>query len=140
MHRTGFHAQMYVDDEICKLTQDFTLSFSSTEIQTKDRGSDWIKYLKGLKDAPMDFDITQDDTDPTYLALKAAYYSTAEDNYLPIEFTNRPKTSASWKGFKADWIVTGFEESEPIDDEAITSVSIRLAANSPNEPAETGST
>ena len=139
MHRTGFHSQMYVNDMLCSLTQDFTLTFSSTEIQTKDRTSHWIKYLKGMKDVPLDFELTRDDTDPGYQALKAAYHSTAEDDYLPIEFTNRLKTAGAWKGFKADWVVTAFEEAEPIDDEAKTQVSIRLAANSPNEPEETAS-
>ena len=139
MHRTGFHSQMYIDDVLCPLTQDFTLTHSSTEIQTKDRASIWIKYLKGMRDVPLDFEITRDDSDPGYQALRAAYFSTAEDDYLPIEFTNRPKTASEWRGFKADWVVTAFEESEPIDDEAKTNVSIRLAANSPNEPEETGS-
>ena len=140
MHRTGFKAQMYVEGELCPLTQDFTVGFSSTEIQTKDRGSDWIKYLKGMKDAPIDFELTTDETDPSYVALKEAYFSSADDAYLEIEFTNKPKTATEWEGFKGDWVVTAFEDGEPIDDEAKTNVSVRLAANSPNEPQRTSST
>jgi len=138
MARTGFKAQMYVEGQLCTLTQDFSFAVSRTDIQSKNRGLIWTKYLKGMKDVPIDFDLTTDENDPQYQALSASFDSDADDDYIEIELTDKPKTSTGWSGFKADWVVTKFEKSEPLDDEAKTSVSIRIAAGSPNEPSVTG--
>ena len=137
--RIGWHANIYVESQLCKLAQDFTFAVSTTEVESKNRGSRWIKFLKGLRTVPIDFEMTTNESDPTYQALKASFDSDSDDDFVEIEFTNKLKTKPDWGGFKGDFIVTKFEQSEPMDDEAKTSVSIRLAAGSDNEPTYTKS-
>ena len=139
MARIGFFAKMYVAGVLCDLIQDFTTEDSFNEVESRNRGSRFVKTLKGMRTKVIDFDMSTVESNPGWQALKAAYNSSAEDSYIEIEFTNRVKTSTQWQGFKANWEVTKFTQSEPMDDEAITSVSIRISANSPTEPLETHS-
>ena len=138
MARIGWHAKVYIGGVLCDLVQDLTYEESVTEVESRNRSSRYVKFLKGLRTKPIDFDMTTDATDPGYLALEAAYRSDSDDDWVEVEFTDRVKTKTPYKGFKANFIVTKFAQSEPLDDEAKTSVSLRLAAGAP-EPVVTSS-
>jgi len=138
-YRAGIKAQIYVEGTLAKGAQDITVPWTKNEIAVRTRGSRFVKYLPGLIDGPIDFEILYDPDDPVYQALHDAFWSDADDNYLEIEITDRKKTAASWRGIKADFIVTNFEQTDPLEDTSSRSVSIRFAAESDNEPVETGS-
>jgi hypothetical protein len=139
MPRTGYKARVYVAGKIVPGVQDITVTTSRTEVQVKVREHGDVRYLAGLKDTPIDFEMLDDPTDETYLALKAAYHSDTDDNFLEVEITDNPKTAAKWEGIKGDFIVTKFEKSYPVDDAAKVNVSLRQAAASKKAMVETRS-
>ncbi|MDR1957608.1 MAG: hypothetical protein LBQ54_00930 [Planctomycetaceae bacterium] len=133
MKRSGYKARIYLGTAVVPGVQDITVAMSRTEIQVKQREKRTVGYLKGLIDFPIDFDMLRDEENATFLAFKNAFFSEADDDYITLDITDRAKTSSEWTGIRADFVVTKFEEGFPIDDVAMQSVSIRLAANSPNE-------
>jgi hypothetical protein len=70
--------------------QDVTVTTSRTEVQVKVREHGDVRYLAGLKDTPIDFEMLDDPEDETYQALKAAYHSDTDDNFLEVEITDNP--------------------------------------------------
>ena len=136
MARTGYKARIYVAGNLLPGVQDITVEVSRTEIEVKSREKSTVGYLNGLLHCPIDFDMDDKPDDPGYKAVKAAFYSQADDNFLSIELTNRPKTTPPWEGIKGDFVVTKFARTYPIDDVARVSVSLRPAAASEEEVVE----
>ncbi len=139
MARSGYKGRIYVEDNVVPGVEDFTVARSRPEIPVRSREKGVVGYLNGLIDVPIDFEMHTKEDDPTYKALEAAFESEADDNYLSIDITNRPKTAEKWKGITGDWIVTKFETAEPIDGVAMTAVSIRVAAASDRVPTNISS-
>ena len=138
-YRAGIKAQLYVEGTLARGVQDLTVPWEKNAIPVRERGSRFVKYLPGLIDGPIDFEMLYNPDDPVQKALHDAYWSDTDDNFLEIEITDRKKTASSWNGIKADFIVTRFEQVDPLEDTSNRAVSIRLAAESDNEPVETGS-
>lgn len=139
MPRVGIRGQSYLNGGNgavvqwirAKIIHDLTIATSSTEVSIKNKGSNYEKFLLGLKSAPIDFDADWEPEDPVFQLMETAHLTDT-----PIEFLSLDHllTTKGARGFRGKFLVTKFERSEPLDDEMIVSVSLRLDANS-DDPA-----
>ena len=109
--------------------KDLGLPLSKEEIDCSGR-FEYKKYLPGQKDAPIDFDM-EVCADEAFEALENSFLT---NTYIHCLFIDNAKTATPVRGFEADFHVTKFEETNGKSDEALVSVSLRLAADSAIEP------
>jgi hypothetical protein len=93
---------------------DVTIEKSYTEIEVKRKTDRDIRYLKGMRNCPIDFDIDRNEKDPAYRILRDLSDTDEAVTIEVGEVTDR-------------FIVTKFTRNEPVDDVVTVSVSIRLA-------------
>lgn len=124
---TGFNCSVSVDGKTIKTIGDVTYSQSRTEIEVKNRASDEVRYLAGLKSTSFDFTV-QAGTDPED--------SSSVDGYALLldMFNNRTVAAVVFSDESAgisktaNMICTKFEASEPLDDLATASVTLKITA------------
>jgi len=135
MPKAGIKGQTYLKNAEtwlrAKILRDLTMAVSSNEIATKNKGSVWQKYLIGLRDVPIDCEADWEPGNPVFEALKEAFWTEAPLEFLILDGGIR-KVGA--QGLHASFIVTKFERSEPLEDVMSVAVSLRLAADCPDEP------
>jgi hypothetical protein len=112
--KVGYQMPLTIGGFVTRSVGDVTIEKSYTEIQVKRKGDRDVRYIKGMRDCPIDFDIDQNESDPTYKILRDLSNT---DLAVEIEI-----------GSVIDrFIVTKFTENEPVDEVVTMSVSIRLA-------------
>jgi hypothetical protein len=114
-----------------KILHDLTLSISTAEVQVKNKGSRWTKYLSGLNDVPLDLEADWEPGDDVFDALQDAYWTQAP---LELVILDGGIKKAGAQGLRGGFMVTKFERSEPVEDEMMANISLRLAANWEHEP------
>ncbi|GHT13711.1 hypothetical protein FACS1894170_10000 [Planctomycetales bacterium] len=96
----------------CRFLHDLTLSISSNEVQVKNKGSRWVKYLTGLDDVPIDIEGEWEPGNPAFDVMQEAYWSKEPLEFVILDGGIR-KDGA--QGLRGEFIVTKFERSEPKD-------------------------
>jgi len=132
--QTYYNAGTYAQPEWvrAKCIKDLSFEISKTEVQIKNKGSDWVKYLTGLKDLPLDFESDYNPNDPVSTAIMDAFWTEE-----PLEFLilDDKITKQGAQGLRAGFIVTKGGRNEPVDDMMTMPSGLRLAADWPHEPA-----
>jgi hypothetical protein len=139
MPRVGIKGQSYFNTGThdapvwvrAKILHDLTLAVSKGEVQVKNKGSRWVKYLSALNDAPLDVEVDWQPDDPVFDALQDAFWT---DEVLEFVILDGGIKKAGAQGLRAGFVVTKFERSEPLEDQMLANVSLRLAADWDHEP------
>jgi hypothetical protein len=111
---------------------DLTLAVSKGEVQVKNKGSRWVKYLSALNDAPLDVEVDWSPGDDVFDALQDAFWT---DEVLEFVILDGGIKKAGAQGLLAGFTVTKFECVQPLEDQMIANASLRLAADWEHEPA-----
>ena len=114
-----------------RLLRDFTLPISTNEIPVKNKGSQWIKYLRGLLDVAIDAEADWEPGNPLFEALKTSFFT---ESIVEIAILDGGIKQAGAQGVRAGFIVTKFERGEPLEDVMTLNFSLRLAAEHTHEP------
>ena len=109
-----------------KSVRDLTIGISKNEIPVKNKGVEYVRYLGGLKDVPVDFEMDWEPEEGSFAMLVDSFMN---DTPLEFEFLDDTKTKGGY-GLKGEFIVTKLDRSEPLEDVMSASVSLRLAADS----------
>jgi hypothetical protein len=116
-----------------KSVRDLTIAISKNEVPVKNKGSKFVRYLSGLIDAPVDFEMDWEPGEGAFDLMQDSFW---EETPLEFEFLDDTKEKGG-KGLTGEFIVTKLERTEPIEDVMSASVSLRLAADSEVEPTWT---
>ena len=120
MPKVGIKGQISINGHKAKFVRDLTVSVSRTEIQVKNKGSEYVEYLTGLIDVPLDLEGDWEPGDPAFDALRDAFLSEE-----PVQVT---LSEGGIGGVNRPFIVTKFERTEPLEDVMGVSASLRLSA------------
>ncbi|MCL2745396.1 MAG: hypothetical protein FWE67_16270 [Planctomycetaceae bacterium] len=139
MSRVGIKGQTYFNSgthalpvwKRAKIVKDLTMSLSKNEVQVKNKGSIFVKYLSGLVDVPLDLEIDWEPGDLVFDALQAAFWS---EEILEFVILDGGIRKPGAQGLRAGYMVTKFERGEPLEDQMTGSISLRLHADSEEEP------
>ena len=109
-----------------------TVSQSRTEIEVKNKASDEVRYLSGLKSTSFELTV-QAGTDPEDISSTDGYKLLLDmfenQTVKAVVFTNPD----SGFGKTANMICTKFDASEPLDDLATASVTLKITAQGATE-------
>lgn len=101
-----------------KNVKDVTLNLEKGEADVTTRATaGWRNYIGTLKDASLEFEMNYDTTDSDYSALLSAYF-----NNTALAFF---VSDGSGNGLDADWIITGFNTRQPLDEAVTVSVTAK---------------
>lgn len=106
--------------------QDVNLNLGSSEVDVTTRGSKgWKEYIRGLKDASLEFDLLYNSTSGSeYKQLLNSYLNGTAISLLAGESEN--------DGLDADWVIVEFNKSQPRDDASKVSVTAKLTKSTRN--------
>ena len=114
-------AAMSVADNV----RDLTLNMEAGEADVTTRGnSGWRGTAATLKEATLEFEMVWDDADTFFAAIKAAYLANTLIGMCPMTGLS---TVAGTQGPRANWSITNFSRSEPLEEAIIVSVTAKLA-------------
>ena len=130
MPRVGIKGKTYIGGALAKWVGDLTVAISVAEVAVKNKGSEWERFLPGLKSLPIDIEGNWEPGDPTFDAMQEAFWSEEE---IEVEILDAAKDK-NGKGIKGMFIVTKFERGEPVEDVMSVSASLRLSALSDEDP------
>jgi len=100
--------------------RDVTLSLETGEADVTTRAnSGWRATVATLKDASVEFEMVWDTADAGFTAIKNAYLTNA-----PIGFQVRD--GAGGQGLQADFMITQFSRSEPLEEAISVSVTAKV--------------
>ena len=114
-----------------KFLRDLTLPLSSNEIAVKNKGSVWVKYLRGLIDVAIDGEADWEPGSAVFEGFKSSFFTEKEIELMILDGGIKKQGA---QGTRASFIVTKFERGEPLEDAMTVSFSLRLAATSAQEP------
>jgi len=114
-----------------KLLRDLTLPLASNEIAIKNKGSLWVKYLRGLLDVAIDGEADWEPGTVVFEGFKSSFFTEKVIELLILDGGIKKQGA---QGVRASFIVTRFERGEPLEDAMSVSFSLRLAAESEYEP------
>lgn len=97
------------------------------EAVVEDDASTAKRYLKGLVDHPLEFEMNVKIGDTNYIALRDAAMD--PDLVVRLALCTNLITESGTQVFEADWIVTQFPFDAPISDTSVIAVQCKLAAN-----------
>lgn len=124
---TGFNCTVSIGGKTIKTIGDVTFSQSRTEIEVKNRASDEVRYLAGLKSTSFELTV-QAGTDPEDEGSVDGYSLLLDmfENQKVCSVTFADEDSGISK--TANMICTKFDASEPLDDLASASVTLKITA------------
>ncbi|MBW7905466.1 MAG: phage tail protein [Phycisphaerae bacterium] len=100
--------------------RDVTLSLETGEADVTTRANaGWRATVATLKDASVEFEMVWDTADAGFTAIKTAYLTNA-----PIGFQVRD--GAGGQGLQADFMITQFSRSEPLEEAISVSVTSKV--------------
>lgn len=100
--------------------RDVTLSLETGEADVTTRANaGWRATVATLKDASVEFEMVWDTADAGFTAIKNAYLTNA-----PIGFQVRD--GAGGQGLQADFMITQFSRSEPLEEAISVSVTAKV--------------
>lgn len=124
---TGFNCSVSIGGKAIKTIGDVTFSQSRTEIEVKNKASDEVRYLSGLKSTSFELTV-QAGTDPEDTGAVDGYKLLLDmfENQTVKEVVFSDPDSGIAK--TANMICTKFDASEPLDDLATASVTLKITA------------
>jgi hypothetical protein len=138
--KLGLDAKLYrntgtfpapVWDEI-KNVKDVTLNLEAGEADVTTRGNaGWKATVATLKDGSVEFEMVWDTADTDFAAIRDAFL-----NKTPIDLAvlDGDVTITGTQGLRADFMVTKFTRSEPLEEAITASVTVK-PTYSPNAPS-----
>lgn len=134
-YKTGRMWKVYIDTDgdgigaYVRLTiaKNPKLGFEWDEAVVEDDASTAKRYLKGLVDHPLEFEVNVKIGDANYTALRTA--AMAADTGIRIALCTDIITVVGTQVFEADWIITQFPFDAPISDTSVIAVQCKLDAN-----------
>lgn len=109
-------------DEIPNV-RDLTLNLSRAEADVTTRGSNgWRVTVGALKDASLEFEMVWDPADTDFVAIRDAFMN---GTTIALAALDQAKATTGAQGLWADWRVTGFSKTEPLEDAQKVSVTIK---------------
>ncbi len=110
---------------------DLNKTRSRNKIEVKNRASTFKRFLAGLKEYGITFGLTRDDANTAQTALDAAYEAATLTSFA---FANGPIATTGTKYVKAEFIVTKFDDHEPLEGGTMIDVELSLGAKSAQVP------
>lgn len=105
--------------------RDLTLNLEKGEADLTTRANNgWRATVGTIKDASLEFDIVWDTEDAFFTALKDAYLNGTNIDLAAMD--GAIATSGS-QGLRAEWQVTSFSRSEPLEEGVTVSVTLKPA-------------
>lgn len=117
-YKLGLDAKLFIGGAEAKNVKDVTLSLESGEADVTTRATEgWRAYAATLKEASLEFEMQWDTEDGSFSSIQSAYFGNSP---LAIFVTD-----GEGHGLDADWVVTKFSRSEPLEEALTVSVSCR---------------
>ncbi len=126
--RLGMEAKLYwgaagatASTELTNV-KDVTLNLETGEADVTTRGNlGWRATVATLKNGSVEFEMVWDTADPGFVALKDAYFNNAPIALAVLD----GDIAAGGSGLDADFAVTNFSRSEPLEEAITVSVTVK---------------
>lgn len=133
--KLGFESKLYIGaagstpSTEAKNVKDLTLNLESAEVDVSSRQSGKFKiYLSGLIDAGLEFKMNVDPDDATQTTIRTAWLArTAIAAKVDL---------GDGKAFDSDWIVTNFNNEQPLEEAIAYSVTLKPTMTSADRPPQ----
>lgn len=140
-YKVGRHIHVFLDPAgaalgtYTELTVNKNPSYSSDwdAAEVADHVSNFKRFLKGLRDVPLDIEMNMKTGDEQYEAMRTAHES-ADDGVVGLAIATGQMTDVGEHVFEADWEVMSWSESAGIGDTVTVTAGVKLAANTEFEP------
>ena len=111
----------------CTAARDVTLNLDANEADLTTRGNaGWRATRATLRDASVDFDLLWDSADGAHAAtvekIRAAYFA---GTALAMAIMDGDIVISDNEGFGANWYITAFNRSEPLEEGVVISVTAK---------------
>ena len=117
-YKLGLDAKLFIGGAEAKNVKDVTLNLESGEADVTTRATEgWRAYAATLKEASLEFEMQWDTEDGSFSSIQSAYFGNSP---LAIFVTD-----GEGHGLDADWVVTKFSHSEPLEEALTVSVTCR---------------
>lgn len=104
--------------------RDVTLNLESGEADLTTRANDgWRATVATLKDASVEFEMVWDTADAGFTAIKNAWLNNAIIGFQVLDDT----VANGGQGLQADFMITNFSRSEPLEEGITVSVTAKVA-------------
>lgn len=103
--------------------RDVTLNFTKTEADVTTRGGNgWRQIVAALKDATLEFEMVYDTADADFTALQTAFFA---NTVIAMAILDGGSATVGTQGLWADFMIVGFEKSQPLEGAMTVRVSAR---------------
>jgi len=93
--------------------RDVTLSVTKTEADVTTRGGNgWRQSVAALKEATLEFEMVYDTADADFTAFQTSFMS---NTVIALAVLDGVAATTGTQGFWADFMITGFEKTEPLE-------------------------
>ena len=111
------------------LARDVTLNLEASEADVASRGnSGWRATRAALRDAGVEFDLVWDSDDAELEAIRDAYLNGTE---IGLAVMDGDIATAGSEGFGTNFVITGFNRGEPLEEAVTVSVTAKPASRQP---------
>jgi len=125
MYRLGLEGKLYYGDagslasNELKNAKDVTLNLEAAEADVTTRGNNgWRATVAALKDASVEWEMVWDTEDAGFVAIKNAYFAGGPIALAILD-------GADGEGLDADFAITSFSRSEPLEEGMSVSVTAK---------------
>jgi hypothetical protein len=114
-------------------TANLSRSGERTKIAVKKRGSLLTRYLLGLRDTMVTFDMVRDLADADQIALETAHTANPPTDKV-FALADGAIATTGTRYWKAEMVVSKFAETESLEEPAMVECELVLSATSTNDP------
>ena len=122
MARVGFEARLKINDLPLDIIGDIEIGEEWSEVEVKNRKSRDVTFLRALRTRTLELEIENNKEDPALQALKSA-----NNTESPVTVTLTEDDSDT-DPYTAQYIVTKFSKSYPLEDKMAVSVTLKPSA------------
>lgn len=108
-----------------------SIEFAADEADASDRGSIFKKYLTGQIDAPLTIEMHRNVGHAGYQAFRDAFFNRTN---IGVAMASGDIETIGTEYFQADWKVSSFPWSEPLNETGTISATLKIAGDSAEEP------
>jgi len=114
-----------------KNVKDVTLNLESGEADVTTRGSNgWKISAATLKEASLEFTLLYDTDDSDFTAFQTAYFGGTPIALFVADRATSGSSSSSAHGLDADFVITGFNIEQPLEDAVSVSITAKPSMTS----------